>query len=284
VISASFRHLQGLGPLRERQLWRRGIRTWADLPPSGLILSPKLDDGLRAGVAESQDRLARGELEWFAARLPPGEQWRLLPHVLERAAFLDIETALRPAGPGTAAKEGEPEEVTVIGVVDASGTHAFLAGRDLEAFPARAASFGALVTYNGAAFDVPVLRRAFPGWTPPACHLDLCPLWRRLGEKGGLKQLEPRLGLFRPPHLAELSGKDAAALWAARQRGDPLALRRLIEYCLTDAAHLKTLAEEGYNRMLRKTGMAGTPLPVSGRGAVLYDLGREVERVLAAAR
>jgi hypothetical protein len=241
------------------------------------VLSPKLDDGLRAGVAESRARLESGALDWFAARLPPGEQWRLLPHLLGEAVFLDIETAAR------AHKPDEPEEVTVIGLYDASGAQALLAGRDLATFPARVAGARALVTYNGAAFDLPILKRAFPRWAPPACHVDLCPLWRRLGEKGGLKALEPRMGLHRPPHLADLSGADAAALWHARQRGDPVALRRLVEYCLTDAAHLKTLAEEGYNRMLRKTGMAGAPLPVSGRGAVLYDLQRAVERAVAPA-
>ncbi len=275
MITASFRHLPGLGSLRERQLWRRGIRTWADLPEMGLVLSPKLDDGLRAGVAESRARFAGGALDWFAARLPPGEQWRLLPHLLGDAVFLDIETA------AMARQAGEPAEVTVIGLYDAAGAQALLAGRDLLSFPERVGRARALITYNGAAFDLPILKRAFPRWSPPACHIDLCPLWRRLGERGGLKTLEPRVGLHRPPHLAELSGADAAALWQAKQRGDPAALRRLVEYCLTDAAHLKTLAEEGYNRMLRKTGMAGAPLPVSGRGAVLYDLQRAVERAVA---
>jgi uncharacterized protein len=271
VLRASFRHLAGLGGLRERQLWLREIRTWDDVPAEGHLVSPRLDAALRAGLRESRERLEQGDFGWFARRLPAGEQWRLLPHVLEGAGCLDIETqALAPGQPAA-------DEVTVIGVLDAAGARAFLSGRDLAAFPARAAGWSALLTFNGLAFDLPILRRAFPAWDPPACHVDLYVLLRRLGEKGGLKQIEPRLGLVRPPHLAHLSGADAAALWQARQRGDSAALRRLVEYCLTDAAHLKTLAELAYNRMLRRTGMAGAPLPVSGRGAVLYELSKALD-------
>ena len=277
MITASFRHLPGIGSLRERQLWRRGIRTWNDLPGDGSILSPRIDQRLRDGVAESAARFLRGELDWFAARLPPNEQWRLLPHLLDGAAFLDIETAALDRAPG------EPDQVTVIGVLDAQGAHAFVAGRDLNGFPARAAGWRALVTFNGASFDVPVLKKAFPLWTPPACHVDLCPAWRRLGEAGGLKQIEPRLGLFRPAHLAALSGEDAGWLWQAQRRGDPVALRRLVEYCLTDTIHLKTLAELAYNRLLARTGMAGSPLPVTERGALLWDVGRAVERAMGPA-
>ena len=277
MITASFRHLSGIGALRERQLWRRGIRTWDDLPAEGTILSPRLDQRLRDGVAESAVRFAGGELDWFAARLPPNEQWRLLPHLLEGTAFLDIETANLAHAPG------EPDQVTVIGVLDAQGAHAFVAGRDLSDFPARTAAWRALVTFNGASFDVPVLKKAFPLWTPPACHLDLCPAWRRLGEAGGLKRIEPRLGLFRPAHLADLSGEDAGWLWHAQRRGDPVALRRLVEYCLTDTIHLKTLAELAYNRLLLRTGMAGAPLPVTERGALLWDVGRAADRAVAPA-
>ena len=272
MITASFRHLPGIGALRERQLWRRGIRTWADLPVEGPILSPRLDQRLRDGVAESAARFLRGELDWFAARLPPNEQWRLLPHVFDGAAFLDIETA------GVARAPGEPDQVTVIGVLDGQGAHAFVAGRDLNDFPERASGWRALVTFNGACFDVPTLRKAFPRWSPPACHIDLCPAFRRLGEAGGLKRIEPRLGLFRPPHLANLSGVDAIWLWHAQRRGDPVALLRLVEYCLTDTVHLKTLAELAYNRLLARTGMAGAPLPVTERGALLWEVSRAAGR------
>src|SRR5207248_8309030 len=56
VITASFRHIGGIGPLRERQLWLSGVRSWAEVPAEGDILSPRLDEKLRAGVAASVRR------------------------------------------------------------------------------------------------------------------------------------------------------------------------------------------------------------------------------------
>ena len=244
--------------MRERQLWLSGVRSWSELP-AGEILSPRLDEKLRAGVLHSQERLAAGDLAWFAKALPQTEHWRLLPQVLEGAAYLDIEAAR--------------ESITVIGVLDRRG----LASLSPAQFLARAQGWTALVTFNGAAFDLPILRRVFPSWEPPPVHIDLKQVYQRLREKGGLKQLEPRAGFFRPPHLAALTGADAVALWEMKQRGDPTALRRLVEYNLYDVFHLKPLAELGYNRLVKRTGMPAPELAVSDRGAMLYDVSQAVE-------
>ena len=261
MITASFRHIRGIGPLRERQLWLAGIRGWADVPGTGDVLAPRLDGKLRAGVALSAQKLAEGDLDFFGRALPVTEHWRLLPQVIEDAAFLDIEAA--------------GETVTVAGVLDRHGIASFRG--DLSAFRERAKSWRALVTFNGTVFDLPILRRALPGWTPPAVQIDLRHVYQRLREKGGLKDLEPRAGFFRPPHLARLGGADAVALWEAQKRGDPAALRRLVEYNLYDVFHLRPLAELGYNRLLQRTRMPASPLPVTDRGAMLYDVTRAVD-------
>jgi uncharacterized protein len=260
VITASFRHIAGIGPLRERQLWFAGVRSWSELPPSGDLLSPRLDGKLRQGVALSTERLRQRDLEFFARALPQTEHWRLLPQVIDDAAFLDIEAA--------------GDRVTVAGVLDREGL--FTWRSDLAGFRERARSWRALVTFNGTAFDLPILRRVLPGWEPPAVHVDLRHVYQRLREKGGLKELEIRAGFFRPPHLASLCGSDAVALWQAQVAGDPAALRRLVEYNLYDVFHLRPLAELGYNRMLARTRMPAVPLPVSDRGAMLYDVSRAV--------
>jgi uncharacterized protein YprB with RNaseH-like and TPR domain len=264
VITASFRHIHGVGAMRERQLWMRGIGGW-DAFPAGEVLAPALDGRLREGIAESRTHLSMGDLAWFAERLPEAEHWRLLPQVIEDAGFLDVETA---------------DDVTVIGVLDRDGPHCFVRGRDLDGFPARAARWRAIVTFNGTACDLPHLRRRFPGWHPPSAHVDLCHALRRVGERGGLKDIEPRLGLYRPPHLARLGGEDAVWLWHAQRAGDPAALRRLIEYNLHDTFHLRPLAEIAYNRLVRRSRMPAPELPVSERGAMLYDVSRAVERAL----
>jgi hypothetical protein len=75
VITASFRHIAGIGPLRERQLWFSGIRGWAEVPAEGDVLSPRLDGKLREGVALSLQRLAAGGLDFFARALPQTADW-----------------------------------------------------------------------------------------------------------------------------------------------------------------------------------------------------------------
>jgi len=259
VITASFRHIKGIGPLRERQLWFAGIRSWSELP-EGELLSPRLDGKLREGVALSAERLQARDLAFFARALPQTEHWRLLPQVIEDAAFLDIEAA--------------GDRVTVAGALDRDGLITWRS--DLAGFEERARRWRALVTFNGTVFDLPILRRVLPAWDPPAVHIDLRHVYQRLREKGGLKELELRAGFFRPPHLAVLGGADAVALWHAQIAGDPGALRRLVEYNLYDVFHLRPLAELGYNRMLLRTRMPATPLPVSDRGAMLYDVSRAV--------
>ncbi len=263
MITASFRHIAGIGPLRERQLWFAGIRCWSELPASGDVLSPRLDGKLREGVALSVQRLAAGDLDYFARALPQTEHWRLLPQVLEDAAFLDIEAA--------------GDRVTVAGVMDRQGLASFRG--DLAGFRERSRSWRALVTFNGTVFDLPILRRVLVGWEPPAVHVDLRHVYQRLREKGGLKELEPKAGFFRPPHLSALSGADAVALWQAQARGDRDALRRLVEYNLYDVFHLRPLAELGYNRLLRRTRMPASEIAVSDRGAMLYDVTRAVASV-----
>ncbi len=261
MITASFRQIEGIGPLRERQLWLAGIRHWSNVPATGEVLSRRLDDRLRAGAARSAERLAQGDLDFFARALPQTEHWRLLPQVLDDAAFLDIEAA--------------GDKVTVVGLLDRHGLLSLTGHPD--GFIERSRSWRALVTFNGTAFDLPILRRVLPAWEPPAVHVDLRHVYQRLGERGGLKELEPRAGFFRPPHLAKLSGADAVALWHAHKSGDRTALRRVVEYNLYDVFHLKPLAELGYNRLLRRSGMPADPLPVTDRGSMLYDVSKAVE-------
>jgi uncharacterized protein len=257
VIRATFQLTPGVGPYRERQLWAEGVTRWDLLPAGGATRS---EVRLREAVARAEEALRRGDAEALAAMLPRRERWRLYPAFADDAAFLDVEADAAQAP-------------TAIGVLDRDGPHVFLRDRDLDAFPARAARWKLLVTYNGHSFDAPVLERAFPGWRAPAAHVDLRHLFLRLGHAGGLKLLEEETGVGRPAHLKGVDGREALRLWSRHvEDGDRAALRALAEYNLYDAVNLKALMAIGYNRMIERHRMPAAPVARWERGDVLYDV------------
>jgi hypothetical protein len=286
MLASTFQLLPGIGPGKERALWKQGIGCWTDLldgAPSGL--SRATDGALRAAVSDAQAALARADAEHLAGMLPPGERWRMFGEFGDGAAYLDIET-----GDDDVAFAG----ISAIGIFDRDGPRIFLAGRDLHLFPLVARGYSLLVTFNGSSFDVPILRQAFPEWAPPACHLDLRHLLARVGHHGGLKSIEREqvlrdLRLARPPHLARLGGWDAGWLWrrGRGRRGDRDALRLFAEYNLHDVIHLRTLIAYAYNALIDQVAAqiaAQTDAPavrarlrhvsVPTRGDVLYDVSK----------
>ncbi len=263
MLRATFRGAPGIGPSREKELWSRGITSWDELPDVGLVLSPKLDGGLRRLVEELKDLEARADARGLAARVPAGEHFRLWPLFEDRACFLDIET------------DGYSDVVTAVSLLDAEGPKAFVRGVNLEELPAALARHALLVTFNGSTFDVPVLKRAFGALPVPPIHVDLRHLWRRIGEPGGLKSLEERLGLPRPASVQGLGGWDAVQLWKHwTVNRDGRALRTLVEYNLYDAIQLRPLLDLAYNRMLAHYKLPLPPRAVWQRGDVLYDVSR----------
>jgi uncharacterized protein YprB with RNaseH-like and TPR domain len=259
MIRSTFRLAAGVGPFLESRLWDAGVRRWEDFPPApDVALSPAVDARLRAAIARARAALEAGDAAALAGMLPRSERWRLYGAFAAEAAFLDVET--------------DASALTAVGILDARGPRILLAGRDLERFPEEARGWKLLVTFNGRAFDVPALRRAFPGWRPPRAHVDLRHLWGRLGHTGGLKLLEAETGVGRPAHVAGLRGRDAVRLWRAYQQGDGDALRLFAEYNLLDAVNLRTLMDLGYNRMIDRLRLPADPIPVQERGDVRYDV------------
>jgi uncharacterized protein len=95
------------------------------------------------------------------------------------------------------------------------------------------------VTYNGSAFDMVKLKKFGVTFIVP--HLDLKPLCSRLGLKGGLKNIEKQLGIFRPDHLQGSAVDAWKAFWAS---GDKEWLQLLVDYNEADAVNLHQLAEK----------------------------------------
>jgi uncharacterized protein YprB with RNaseH-like and TPR domain len=110
------------------------------------------------------------------------------------------------------------------------------------------------VTFFGAGFDLPMIKKRWSFLEIDQIHLDLCPTMRKLGIQGGLKKIEKQLGLQRDEEAEGLNGLDAIRLWRQyERRGDVGALEKLIKYNREDVVNLERLAEHAYTLLHEQT-------------------------------
>lgn len=95
-----------------------------------------------------------------------------------------------------------------------------------------------IVTFNGDGFDLPVIKKNLNIDLKGTCHsLDLFKVKRRLGIKGGLKELERLFGIQRK--TVGVDGYKAIKLWESYINNRNLdALRLLLEYNKEDVINL----------------------------------------------
>ena len=278
MVESTFQLVPKLGPERERRLWRDGVTAWAQLPSLTASLAglpTATFAALSATAATAQNAFDSRDIDTLAALFPSGEHWRLFGDFGDNAAYLDIET-----GDDVVGHAG----ISAIGIVDRQGPALWLGHHELASFVERSREWSMLITFNGLSYDVPILRQAFPQWTPPRCHIDLRHVLGRLGITGGLKSIErrlPSLHLKRPPHLDGLGGWDASSLYRRGREGDQRAMRCFAEYNLYDAVNLRTLMAYAYNRLI-EAKVSVTPslakntrtMDIPQRGDVLYDISK----------
>ena len=248
MLTSTFIAAQGIGPVAERRIWEAGILSWEDAlraSPSDLPLNSMQRDALLPHLPEWIARLDADDYAYFARLLPASEHWRAVPRYMDRVGFLDIETN---GGFGA-------DSITVIGVYDGDESRIYVKYRDLEEFATDAADYALWVTFFGTGFDVPFLRRRFPETSFDQLHVDLCPLLRRLGFKGGLKRIEKQIGIAREDDVDGLSGYDAVRLWRQwRQHKDRAALDLLVAYNRADIENLSLVLAFAYGRLKAATG------------------------------
>ena len=250
LLRGTFVHLPGVGPKTEEGLWRQGITSWRDFvaTPKIVGMSPKRKATLDRELLTAEEELSGGHHHRLVGRFPYAELWRLYPLLEPGARFLDIET------------EGLSRDccTTVVGVARPGEDprtivhRSLVRGQDLSRESLVKALEGAtvLVTFNGSAFDLPVLRREFGEFLPMAPHIDLRYLARRAGLTGGLKALERRLGIARDPEVQMLAGDDAVRLWRVwSTKGHKRALELLVDYNKEDVKNLAPLASILYRIM-----------------------------------
>ena len=166
----------------------------------------------------------------------------------EEAVFLDIETT----------GMGMNEDITVIGLFDGTTTRSMIKGinMDYSALKKELEKYKLIVTFNGATFDIPFIRKRYPGVIPPVPHIDLRTVTGRLGYSGGLKAIEKSFGLKRRGLVEGMHGGDVVTLWRMyRGSGDEHYLNLLVEYNEEDVINLRKIADcctkEMENRLLR---------------------------------
>lgn len=251
MLTKTFCHIPGIGYLTERALWAEGCEDWDTFlrsPEAFHVGAPGTEAVVRE-VETSKAKLESGEHQYFKRKLGMSEAWRAWPEFRSSCVYLDIETNGGQSG----------DAITMIGLYDGREFRCLVKGEDLASFPDIISNYSMVVTFYGAAFDLPMLQRLFRNVRFDQIHLDLCPTLRRLGLRGGLKKIEKQLGISRVDEADGLNGLDAIRLWNAySRRGDEKALETLIAYNREDVINLEKLAEYAYENLRRVT--LGAPL------------------------
>jgi uncharacterized protein len=234
MLDSTFLHLPRLREPTERKLWSNGIQTWEHFLNADRIkgFSPVKKRACDEVLHQSKIALHEGNSQFFL-NLPSTSHWRLWPHFKEEAVFVDIETNWH-------------HDITVLGIYDGQTVKQFIKGKNLTKQNIKEHLRGKLiVTYNGASFDMPIIKRYFGDMLEPTPHFDTRHLAARLGYTGGLKPLEVSLGIKRPNEVAGITGHDALHLWDLyRASGDEAYLQKLLAYNEEDIVNLQTVASK----------------------------------------
>lgn len=257
MLAHTFRHLEGIGAKKELALWQSGIMSWDDLESKWRIQSSLFrnvnDDPAYAVLESSRRALSEGWVEFFADRLPREEHYRIALSFPAKTIFLDIETT------GLSIYY---DKVTLVGWTMGTQYQAYVAGDDDSSLRRALSEARAIVTFNGSLFDLPFLRKYFPGVAIPAVHVDLRFLARRVGLSGGQKNVEQLIGIKRSKALRELRGENAPILWHRYKHGDIQALELLLSYNHADVEGMKGIFDAVVKRLLRSKKLPARSRPL----------------------
>ncbi len=249
MLESSFIFLNGIGETTEKRLWEEGVTHWDRFVQSDALpgISGHRKPLYDQQIEEIAEDFAVGNWRSVAKRFKSKEHWRFLKAFRTRTAFLDIETTGEPAGYG---------DITIVGLFANGTTTTLVKGDSLtrERLEDELAQYDLLVTFFGTGFDLPYLRATYPSLELDHAHFDLCFAARRLGLRGGLKQIEYELGFSREQDIQGLDGWDAVRLWHAWQAGDEDAGAKLCHYNEADIRNLEPLAEHVYAEFFQRYG------------------------------
>src|SRR3989344_5726484 len=236
MIRESFCFLPKIREKKEKQLWQQGITDWNS------FIETKEIAGIGKDAKQQHDELlqtARKKLweedvSWFASMMRQKDHWRLYNKLKDEAVYLDIET------------DGYYGSITVVGLYDGNQTISFVRGINLDKklLEEQLKKYKMIVTFNGAAFDLPIIKRYF-NISHNVPHVDLRFVCQKAGFSGGLKQIEKDLGIKRADEVVGITGSDAVTLWQQfRATGNKEYLDLILKYNEEDIINLPIIAQK----------------------------------------
>lgn len=238
ILERSFVLLDRVGERTERRIWEQGVRHWDHFLDRHTVgpFSPARKAEADAVLERAKEALRSRDAGFFQARLGGPHMWRLYPTFAREAAFVDIETT----------GISRHNAITVVGVLRGDRFTHLVRFRDLTRRELSAVLDDAplLVTYNGAGFDLPMLRLHYPVPELMLPHVDLRFVAHRVGLHGGLKRIERAIGVVRDREFAMMTGEDAVHLWHLWERtGNARALDLLLRYNRADVVNMRAVAD-----------------------------------------
>lgn len=240
MLTNTFLFLERIGDKLEKNIWKNGIPDWDNFLRrkniNGLSRHRKLYYDRK--ILNARKALYNFDSSYFLKLLPQSEMWRLYNFFKEDAVFLDIETT------GLSNKNND---ITVFGLYDGISTKIMIKGINLNynILKNEFKKYKLIVTFNGASFDLPFIKKTYPDLLPKIPNFDVKSIADKLGLKGGLKNIEKNLGIERSAVVDKFHGGDALTLWRMyRATGDDHYLNLLVDYNEYDIINLKIVAEK----------------------------------------
>ncbi|MEK6869235.1 MAG: ribonuclease H-like domain-containing protein, partial [Nanoarchaeota archaeon] len=216
MIQNSFVFLERVKKGIEENLWEQGINSWDSFLAAnkvrGLSISRKKYYDRK--IIEARKALYNFDSSYFKKILPQSEYYRLYDFFRDECVFLDIETT---------GLDSHNDDITVIGLFDGIDAKTMIKGINFnyEKLKNELKNYKLIVTFNGSSFDVPFINKKYPDLLPNVPNFDVKSVTDRLNLKGGLKEIERKLGIKRNEIIENFYGGDALTLWKMhRATGD----------------------------------------------------------------
>ena len=247
MIQNTFLFLERVNKGLEENLWKQGIRDWDSFLNKERIngISGKRKLYYDGKILEARKALYSQDSCYFKKILPQAEYYRLYDFFRDETVFLDIETT---------GLDRNNDDITVIGLFDGIETKTMIKGINFNSKELKneLSKYKLIVTFNGASFDIPFINKLYPNLLPNIPNFDIKSVTNKLNLKGGLKEIEKKLGIKRSRIIERFCGGDALTLWKMyRATGDDYYLKLLVEYNEDDIINLKTIAEYCIDKLKR---------------------------------